>query len=348
MQPRWIGVVVRLGLFGLWLSVATGCATRAGSEVESSAIPDSALAAIGASETTTTSDQPYIVVLGTAQDGGYPQIGCDEPLCRAARQDPSRRRTTASLLIADPRTGRRWLIDATPDLREQFERARPHPPTRKTAGPRPPLFDGVFLTHAHIGHYAGLMHLGREIYGADALPVHASQRFCKFLATNGPWRLLVDTRAIILKAAQPDVPIVLAPDLTLTPFVVPHRDEFSDTFGYVIRGPARALLYIPDIDKWERWDRRIEDLIAGVDVALLDGTFAAEGEIPGRSMKDIPHPFLAESIARFSSLPATERAKIRFTHLNHTNPAVDPDSPAAAAVRAAGHVVADEGEHHRL
>lgn len=347
MQPRWIGIVVRFGILGLWISVAAGCAARTGSEAEPSAIPDSAIAASSA-VTTTTPDQPYIVVLGTAQDGGYPQIGCDEPLCSAARQDPSRRRMTASLLIADPRTGSRWLIDATPDLREQFERARPHPPGRPAVGPRPPLFDGVFLTHAHVGHYAGLIHLGREIYGADALPVHASPRFCKFLATNGPWRLLVDTRAIVLKTATPDVPIALAPDLSITPFVVPHRDEFSDTFGYVIRGPRRALLYIPDIDKWERWDRRIEDLIAGVDVALLDGTFAAEGEIPGRSMKDIPHPFLAESLARFAALPAAERAKIRFTHLNHTNPAVDPDAPAAAAVRAAGHAIAVDGERHRI
>jgi pyrroloquinoline quinone biosynthesis protein B len=129
---------------------------------------------------------PYVVVLGTAQDAGLPQIGCNDAQCVAARRDPSQRRFASSILLADPRSGSRWLFDAGPDLREQFELARAHPPTRIEVGPRPPLFDGVFLTHAHIGHYAGLMQLGREAYGAHELPVFASPRMNDFLAHNGP------------------------------------------------------------------------------------------------------------------------------------------------------------------
>ena len=125
---------------------------------------------------------------------------------------------------------------------------------------------------------------------------------------------------------------------------MPHRAEYTDTFGFLIEGPRRALLYIPDIDKWERWDRSIEEILRRVDVALLDGTFDADGEIPGRSMADIPHPFLEESLARFAALPESERAKIVFTHLNHSNPAADPESESAARVQAAGMRIAREGD----
>ncbi|HVS09404.1 MAG TPA: MBL fold metallo-hydrolase [Planctomycetota bacterium] len=286
---------------------------------------------------------PYVLVLGTAQDGGLPQIGCDEPACRAAREDPRNRRHVASLLLVDPRTRRRWLIDATPDLAEQVELARDHPPGRGAQAGRPPLFEGIFLTHAHVGHYAGLARFGREAYAAERQRVFASQRMADFLESNGPWDLLISQEHIVLDPLVPGREVELAPDLRVFPIEVPHRGERSDTLGFVVRGPERSLLYIPDIDKWERWDRRIEDLFAQVDVALLDGTFFADGEIAGRSMAEIPHPFIRESIERFRRLPEGERRKILFTHLNHTNPAADERGAAAAEVRAAGMDVARDG-----
>lgn len=288
-------------------------------------------------------DGPHVVVLGTAQDGGLPQVGCNEDRCVRARRDPARRRLVASLLVCDPRSGSRWLIDATPDLREQVELARDRPASRGSEGPRPPLFEGVFLTHAHVGHYAGLIHLGREAYGSKGLAVFGTQRMRDFLEANGPWSLLAQGGFIRLVALVPGEPIALAPDLSITPFLVPHRDEFSDTVGFVIAGPERKLVYIPDIDKWERWDRRIEDVVAAVDAALLDGTFFADGEIPGRAMSEIPHPFVVESLERFAPLPAAERAKIVFTHLNHTNPAADRRGSAERRVRKAGMAIARDG-----
>ncbi len=286
---------------------------------------------------------PYVLVLGTAQDGGFPQIGSDHALARAARRQPSLRRHVASLLIADPRSGKRWLIDATPDLREQVETARGHPPSRALPGPRPALFDGIFLTHGHMGHYTGLVHLGREAYGAKRVPVFGSARMAALLEANAPWSLLVKLENIVLHRLEADAAHALAPDLTITAIAVPHRAEFTDTYGFVIRGPTRSLLYIPDIDKWDQWSRRIEDAIAQVDYALLDGTFYADGEIPGRSMADIPHPFIEESMKRFGVLPEAERAKIHFTHLNHTNPASVPGGAAQQAIRRAGFQVAREG-----
>jgi pyrroloquinoline quinone biosynthesis protein B len=297
-------------------------------------------------------DQPYVLVLGTAQDGGLPQIGCEGEECRAARADPSRRRLVTSLLLCDPRSGRRWLFDCTPDLAEQVERARGHPPTRRVEGPRPPLFDGLFLTHAHVGHYAGLLELGREAYAAEELATWVTPRFAQFLAHSGPWSLLVDERRLLLHELVEGRSVELAPDLLVVPFSVPHRDELSDTVGFEIRGPGATLAYLPDIDKWERWDapdggagppRRIEALLARCDFALLDGSFFADGEIPGRSMRDIPHPFVSESLARFAALSPAERAKIHFTHLNHTNPAAEEGSPAWRAVRDAGMQVLAEG-----
>lgn len=295
-----------------------------------------------------TSSGPYALVLGTAQDGGLPQIGCDDERCRRARRDPAQARLVSSLLLVDPRARKRFLIDATPDLPRQIELARGHPGDRVHAGPRPPLVDGILLTHAHVGHYAGLLHLGREVYGSQTTPVLCSARMAAFLSENAPWSLLVETGAIELRVLEPDVPVSLTDDLAVTPILVPHRDEFSDTFAFLVRGPERSLLYLPDIDKWEHWERRIEELLAQVDVAFLDGTFYDAGELPGRDMAEIPHPFIVESIERFRGLPQSERAKLRFLHLNHTNPAADPATAAAASVRAAGMAIAREGDVHRL
>jgi pyrroloquinoline quinone biosynthesis protein B len=295
-------------------------------------------------------DVPYVLVLGNAQDAGLPQIGADHPLDEAARDDPARRRFATSVLICDPRSGKRWLLDATPDLREQVELAAGHPASRReylanlgTEG-RPPLFEGVFLTHAHMGHYLGLAHLGREAYSATGVPVHASPRMAGYLRDNGPWSLLVELQNVVLRELRPGEPVQLAADLAVEAFEVPHRAEYSDTYGYLVRGPQRALAFLPDIDKWERWERPVEELLAEVDVALLDATFYAEGEIPGRSMAEIPHPFVAESLERFARLPEAERAKVWFIHLNHTNPLGDPGGEARSAVRAAGCDVARQGQ----
>jgi len=292
-------------------------------------------------------DRPYLLMLGTAQDAGFPQIGARHARALQARRE-GRRRMAASVMVCDPRSGKRWLLDASPDLPLQIELAEGHPPTRAarldaSAG-RPPLMEGVFLTHAHIGHYTGLMHLGREAYGAQRVPVHGTRSMTAFLRDNGPWSLLVDLEHIELHELEPGTAVRLGPDLEVTAFSVPHRAEFTDTVGFHIRGPHRSAIYIPDIDKWERWDTPVEQWIRRVDVALLDGTFFAEGEIPGRAMADIPHPFVRESIARFAALPASERHKVVFTHLNHTNPAVFEHTDAAAEIRNAGHRVARDGQ----
>jgi pyrroloquinoline quinone biosynthesis protein B len=169
-----------------------------------------------------------------------------------------------------------------------------------------------------------------------------------FLTSNGPWSLLVERKILDLQRITPEKPVQLAPDLRVRALRVPHRKEFSDTLAFIIEGPGRSLLFLPDIDKWERWETPIESLIAQVDIALLDATFFGPGEIPGRELSEIPHPFIVESMERFEKLPASERQKIYFTHLNHSNPATDPNSPASYQVRAAQMNIAQDGDVHGL
>ena len=286
---------------------------------------------------------PYLVVLGTAQDGGYPQTGCKKACCAPAWRDPSLRSGVSCVAIVDPASGERWMVDATPDFREQLRALDEIAPPSATPG-----LAGILLTHAHIGHYTGLMHLGREVLGARGVPVYAMPRMREFLSHHGPWDQLVRLGNIELRPLEADQPVKLNEQVTVTPILVPHRDEYSETVGFLIEGPAQSVLYISDIDKWQRWDRSIEEFIARVDVAYLDGTFYAEGEIPGRSMAQVPHPFISESMQRFDALPPAERAKIRFTHLNHTNPALHADSEARRAIERAGYRVAVSGEQVKL
>lgn len=310
------------------------------------------------------SDRPYLRLLGTAQDGGLPQIGCVGPHCTAAREDPARARMVVSLLLVDPRTSSRWLFEATPDLPRQVARAHAWGDLELARSGRPALVQGILLTHAHMGHYTGLLHLGREAYGGASVPVLGTPRLLDYLGSNGPWSLAFTDGHLSPAPLDAYVRHALAPDLFVTPIPVPHREEFSDTVGWLIEGPERRVLFLPDIDKWEAWDRwghaasdwdawsrdpasrerRLEHVLSRVDVALLDGTFFADGEIPGRSMADIPHPFIEESLARLVEADPATRAKVWFIHLNHTNPATQVDGEAALRVRTAGCDVAREGQ----
>jgi pyrroloquinoline quinone biosynthesis protein B len=286
---------------------------------------------------------PYLVVLGIAQDGGAPQAGHPE---EGGWKDASKRRLATSLAICDPATGQRWLFDATPNFPEQLQRLDAICPSEQRPG-----IDGIFLTHAHIGHYTGLMFLGKEVIGTKDVPVYAMPRMGAFLRDNGPWSQLVKLSNIAIRPLADGELAVLEPGIIATPLLVPHRQEFSEVVGFRIEAPKHKVLFIPDIDSWEQWDAagtRIEDEIAKVDVAYLDGTFFANGEIPGRDMRGFPHPFIRHSLQRFATLPASERAKVRFIHLNHTNQALWPGTKARAEIEAAGFRVAEEGERIEL
>jgi pyrroloquinoline quinone biosynthesis protein B len=286
---------------------------------------------------------PYLVVLGISQDGGVPQVGTKE---HRGWRDEVFRRYVVCLGVVDEKTSERWIIDATPDFPEQLHMLDEMAPVETGPG-----LAGVFLTHAHIGHYTGLMYLGHEVLGACGVPVYGMPEMMKYLSNNGPWDQLVRYKNIELRPLRDKESVELNSRISVTPILVPHRQEYSEVVGFRIEGPDRSALFIPDIDSWEQWDEggtRIEDEIAKVDVAYLDGTFYANGEIPGRDMSTFPHPFITHSMERFSSLTREERAKVRFIHLNHTNPALRKDSDARKTIINNGFRVAEEGERFGL
>ena len=283
--------------------------------------------------------EPFVAVLGVAQDGGYPQVGCRKACCKNAWKDPALRRHVASLAIVDPQSQQRWLLDCTPDFREQLHLLDQISPIDRSPG-----IDGIFLTHAHMGHYTGLMHLGREVLGARGVPVYAMSRMRTFLETNGPWDQLVSLGQIELTKLSAGQEILLNGRIKVVAFPVPHRDEYSETVGFRISGPSKTVIYLPDIDKWERWSVKIEDCLSQCDHAFLDATFFDVNELPGRDMSEIPHPFVVETIRRLSDLPLRERQKVRFIHLNHSNPLLNPTSAATGDVERAGHAIAIQGE----
>ncbi|MCR9197952.1 MAG: MBL fold metallo-hydrolase [Planctomycetaceae bacterium] len=287
--------------------------------------------------------RPYVRVLGISQDAGFPQAGCRKDCCRDAWQQPALRRYASCLAIVDPVSEQKWLLDCTPDFRDQLRLLETLEQQSSAQ-----MLDGIFLTHAHIGHYAGLIHLGREVMGADGITVYAMPRMSRFLSTNGPWDQLVTLNNITLQPMRADRPVRLNERLSVTPLLVPHRDEYSETVGFIVRGPQRRVLYLPDIDKWEKWDRSIERQVQSVDVAYLDGTFFGNGEIPGRDMSQIPHPFIEESLQRFGGQPAAVRSRVRFIHFNHTNPALHEDSAARRLIEQAGCHMAAQGERQEL
>jgi pyrroloquinoline quinone biosynthesis protein B len=308
-------------------------------------IPLLLLAVVPTGRTAEAPPGPRVVVLGTVQDGGLPQTGCDCTRCAAARKDPSRARHVASLAVHVPKTGRTYLVDATPDLPAQIEKIhtfRPHPEGKVDRAP----VDGVLLTHAHIGHYLGLAHFGFESLNTKDLPVHVSPRLAAYLRANGPWSQLVRLGNIAIREFTPGKPFELDEGITVTPIQVPHRDEYSDTMAFVIRGPNKALLYVPDTDSWAAWTKPLPDVLAEhkVDFALLDATFYSPDELPDRDVTKIKHPLITQSMDLLEPLVKAGKLRVWFTHLNHSNPALDADGAARKAIEGRGFRVLEQGD----
>jgi pyrroloquinoline quinone biosynthesis protein B len=279
-------------------------------------------------------DSVRIVILGIAQDGGIPQIGCQQKICRTHHHFVSS--------IAIVSGGAVYLIDATPDLREQYaELNRRNPSIAKKN-----LFDGIFLTHAHMGHYTGLMYLGKESISTKKEPVYGSAEMCEFLRKNAPWSLLVSNENIELREFESGKEMQFE-GFAITPVEVPHRKEFTDTHGFLIRGPQKTLLYISDIDSWDPVKDSMKEWLTKSNFAMLDGTFYSGDELPGRNMKLVPHPTIRDSVLFFQSLQPFA-CQIYFTHFNHTNPLLDHATPQTKEFSKSGFHTAKEWQEFDL
>lgn len=279
---------------------------------------------------------PYIVVLGTIQDAGSPHMGCEKSCCISLFKNPDPNRKVVSLGLVDPSEKKYWLIEASPDFITQCRDLKTISKFEHAKCP-----DGIFLTHAHIGHYTGLMYLGKESYNSRDVPVFAMTRMKGFLIKNGPWSQLFKINNIKINNINHQEEIKLSNNLSITPFLVPHRDEFSETVGFKIDGPKKSVLFIPDIDKWGKWNKNLKQEIKKVDLALLDGTFYDSKEVNNRNISEIPHPFIIETMDLFKEENNFEKSKINFIHLNHTNPLLDTNSAAFKKVKESGFNTAD-------
>ena len=280
------------------------------------------------------SNDVVLKVLGTIQDGGIPHMGCNKVCCLKYFKNNTFRVGVSSLGISNLKHETNYLIDATPNINHQLKALI------GTSNPSEKL-NGIFLTHAHMGHYSGLLNFGREAMNSKNITLYLMPRFYNFIQDNGPWNQLVKLENVKLKRIYDQEKITLESNLSITPIQVPHRDEYSETVGFLIEGNTKSALYIPDIDKWEKWNKSIIELIKNVDYAFLDGTFYDEKEVNNRDISEIPHPFIIESLKLFNPLDKSEKNKIYFIHLNHTNPLLNSDSSEYNRVIREGFNVAD-------
>lgn len=276
-----------------------------------------------------------VQVLGTAQDGGVPQPGCFCTNCQQAKLSTRLRRNAACIGIVDEQTKEWSLVDATPDIKLQMEQLE------TALHPKP---QSIWLTHAHIGHYPGLIFLGKEAMNTHKLPVYVGAELGEFLHHHLPWSTLVESKNISIESLQHGQTYYQG-DYSIIPLLVPHRTEYSETFGFVIKGRVSSLLYIPDIDRWEDWEEDLLSVAKEVDYCLLDATFYSEGEVKGlgREPKSIPHPFMEETMDRLQPLVDKKGLTVYFTHLNHSNPVLDPNTDAYKTVIQRGFKIAEEG-----
>ena len=282
------------------------------------------------------SQSEYIYILGNTQDAGLPHIGCQHPFCEDSFNVYEEHYST-SIAVVNSDLKKYILFEATPDITFQLNNLK------KNIFDEFLLPESIYITHAHIGHYTGLMYFGREALGAKDLMVRVLPRMSNFLQNNGPWSQLVDIKNIKIKEINFESSTNELNNITVTPIQVPHRDEYSETAGYIIKGKNKKALFIPDIDKWEKWDRDLSQLAKEFDFLLIDATFYDSKEI-NRDISEIPHPLVTETIDLLSGLNTENRSKVYFIHMNHTNMMLDPNSKLSKLITSKGFNIARLGQ----
>ena len=281
-----------------------------------------------------------LIVLGTCQDGGYPQSGCTASCCKDVASD---NKLISSIAITNNAEDACWIIDASPDIKNQLNIIRKY-----IGNDLIPNISGVFLTHAHIGHYLGLLQFGLEVMNLKDIPVYAMPKMISFLKNNAPFNQLISNNNIILNEINEDLPVSIDSNCSIKAFNVPHRNELSETVGYKIITQKTSTIYLPDIDSWEDWDVDISSLIHDNDLIFLDGTFYDKAELKLRDISKVPHPSIVESTRIFDQLDVALRSKIVFTHFNHTNKILHPMSKEKSELISRGYNIPEEGQEYLI
>lgn len=282
-----------------------------------------------------------VTVLGIAQDGGYPQVGCLKDCCAKARGDSTLSRMPVSLGLKGT-DGSTHMIEASRMMSEQFG-------LWSSLGNLDWPPSSFSLTHAHLGHIDGLGLLGREAMGLSGIKVHCSESMSVLIQKTPSWEMMIDQGVIELNIWNPMGPFEPSEGcgFTITAIPIPHRSELSDNHALIIRGEARSLLFMPDQDSWSetlvgdvsilQWLRQLD-----IDIALIDGTFWDYSEISNRNVSEIPHPTVIETLSRLGKRGDRD-PEIHFTHLNHTNPLLDERSLQSEKLVSMGWEICKEG-----
>ena len=286
--------------------------------------------------TTIYTQSEYIYILGNTQDAGMPHIGCKHKFCLDNFNTYEEYYVT-SIAVVNEEKKKYILFEATPDITHQLNYLKDNIFKEFL------LPEAIYITHAHIGHYTGLMYFGREALGSTNLLVKVLPKMSNFLKTNGPWSQLVTLNNIQIQNTKFDVRNSELSNIDVIPIQVPHRDEYSETAGYIITGKNKKAIFIPDIDKWEKWDKNLIDLVEDYDYLLLDATFYNSKEI-NRDISEIPHPLVSETINLLNSLSNENKKKVYFIHMNHTNSMLDPMSELSKFIYTKGYNIARVGQ----
>lgn len=282
----------------------------------------------------------YIYILGNTQDAGLPHIGCQHKFCQD-NFDKYDQYFVTSIAVVDSDLRKYIMFEATPDITYQLNNLN------NSIFQEFLLPESLYITHAHIGHYTGLMYFGREALGSKNLLVKVLPKMSEFLKSNGPWNQLVNINNIEIQKLNFGESNNELTNISVTPIKVPHRDEYSETAGYVIQGKNKKALFLPDIDKWEKWDKNLVHLTEEFDYLLLDATFYDSKEI-NRDINEIPHPLVTETMSLLDNLSSELKVKVYFIHMNHTNLMLDPESELSKLVESKGFNIARLGQKLNL
>ena len=269
-------------------------------------------------------------ILGTIQDGGYPHPGCYQDCCENIR-NKSNNRLISSGAIINKISKEFWLLDLSPDINKQYHMIDSSY-----------KLSGIFLTHAHVGHYLGLMQLGLEVMNLKNIPIYAMPLMKKFIENNSSLKFLIENNNIIVKEINIIKDINLGNDLIISPFLVPHRNELSETVGYKLMTRKKSIIYLPDIDSWDEWNIELIDLIKDNNFLYIDGTFYDKNEIKNRDISKIPHPSVIDTMKLIGRLNKKHKKKIFFTHLNHTNNLLRKNTLEYSNLKKEGYNIASE------
>jgi pyrroloquinoline quinone biosynthesis protein B len=292
----------------------------------------------------------HIRILGSAAGGGFPQWNCRCPTCEAGREGVRARPRTQSSLAIRGGEGPWFLVNASPDARQQLEAiTEPH-----IDGVRSPPIAGVLLTDAEIDHTAGLLLL-RE--SASPVRVYGRTGVERALRQGYPVLSMLERYCgLEWQTLEPELALPLGgSSLTVESFDTggdaPRYLDGSgvelEASGFVFRDRAGGgvVTYAPGL---ARLDDAVLARLAASDLALVDGTFWSDDELAGlgisaRSARDMGHLPLSGPGGTLETLAALERPRKALVHINNTNPILLEDSPERAAVLRAGVEVAYDG-----